>query len=213
MSMTNVWRSFLCLSLVSMAALSGCGDEVTQGGGGTGGDSGGAGGGSGGAGGGSGGAGGSGSGADCGGIAGLMCAANEFCDYSQNTCGAVDQLGTCKPRPVTCADIYMPVCACDGKVHANDCEAAGQGQDISNLGCSPPDATLFSCGPIFCSKGSDYCQRSVSDVGGEPDGFICKPLPGSCMAPAMCDCLAGEPCGSMCEALLDGSLKLTCPGG
>jgi hypothetical protein len=117
------------------------------------------------------------------------------------------------PKPDTCIDIYMPACACDGKVYANDCDAAAQGQDISSLGCSPPDATLFSCGPMFCVKGSDYCQRSNSDVGGEPASFTCKPLPASCMTPATCDCLANEPCGTMCEALPDGDLKVTCLGG
>jgi hypothetical protein len=150
----------------------------------------------------------------CGGIAGLQCGPTEYCDYDNNRCGAVDDLGKCKARPEGCPKSYFPTCGCDGMVYGNDCDAASKGADVSDLGgCMPPDASQFSCGHGFCAKGQQYCERAGSDVDGNPDSFTCRAYPGSCMPPADCACLANEPCGAMCEALPDGELMLTCLGG
>jgi hypothetical protein len=150
----------------------------------------------------------------CGGIAGVQCAPTDYCDYDNNQCGAVDDLGKCKPRPNGCPKSYMPTCGCDGMIYGNDCDAASKGSDVSDLGgCAPPDPGLFSCGHIFCAKDQQYCERSVSDVASIPDSYACKAYPAACMPPADCACLAGEPCGAMCDVLPDGELKLTCPGG
>ena len=67
----------------------------------------------------------------CGGFAGRLCADNEYCDYTDNDCGAADGPGTCKPRPEACTAIYSPVCACDGNVYGNECDAATHGLDVS----------------------------------------------------------------------------------
>ena len=69
----------------------------------------------------------------------------------------------------------------------------------------------FACGWTFCLLGSQYCQRVTDDTGGA-DGWSCLPLPDGCIDPS-CDCLADEPCGSICEAGPDGALVVTCPGG
>jgi hypothetical protein len=201
-----VW--FLGLCTVALALASGCGGET---GGGTGG---------------SGSTGSSGSstttssgsgaggGTACGGFTGNSCGPTEYCDFPRNTCGAADEQGTCKARPQACPDIYSPTCACDGKVYGNDCDAAGQGTDLSNFGdCPPPNPGLFNCGPTFCATNQQYCILTTSDVGGEPDSYGCGNLPAGCAVPATCDCLKGEPCGSICEVLSNGQLRLTCPGG
>ncbi|MCC6558685.1 MAG: hypothetical protein IT372_37595 [Polyangiaceae bacterium] len=205
------WK-VLSAVLAAGVMLAGCGDD-TGGGGGAGGQGGsttsttttGTGGG----GGGQGGQGGA-SGNECGGIGGIPCAADEYCDYGDNSCGADDGLGVCKPRPQGCPDVYMPACGCDGTVYGNECDANGAGSDISAYGgCTPPAGT-FACGYTFCATGQQYCQRSVSDVGGEPDIYMCMDLPAGC---GDCACLASEPCGSMCEQLPSGGFLVTCPGG
>ena len=67
----------------------------------------------------------------CGGIAGVRCADDEYCDYPNNDCGGADSSGTCKPRPEACPDIFKPTCACDGNVYPNECDAASHGFDVS----------------------------------------------------------------------------------
>jgi hypothetical protein len=157
--------------------------------------------------------GGSGGGMPCGGIAGTQCDAPLYCDYGEDTCGSADGSGTCKPKPQGCPDVFEPVCACDGKVYGNACEAAKAGLDVQALGGCPAPEGDFPCGAHFCSKASQYCQEDVSDVGGVPSTFSCKQLPAGCMVPgATCACLSGEPCGNMCQSA-DGGFTLTCPGG
>jgi hypothetical protein len=70
----------------------------------------------------------------CGGFAGMQCAADEYCDYTNNDCGIADGAGTCKRRPEACTDIYSPRCACDGEVYPNECDAAVHGLDVSANG-------------------------------------------------------------------------------
>jgi hypothetical protein len=210
------WRLIASGLVVAAIALAGCDGGGDGGEGGTGGVGPGSGGsgatGGGGGGGGAGGGGGEGgsSGSQCGGIAGLMCADDQYCDYHENACGVGDGLGTCKPRPQGCPDVYMPVCGCDGVVYGNECDANGAGQDVSDLGgCQAPQG-MFACGSMFCASGQQYCQRAVSDVAGTPDIFGCMPMPIGCDS---CQCLANEPCGAQCEQLPTGDFLLTCPGG
>jgi hypothetical protein len=154
-----------------------------------------------------------GSGSTCGGFGGVQCAADEWCDFAANDCGGADNTGTCKPRPRTCDDNFDPVCGCDGTVHANACEAEALGVDVSAIGSCPPEAGFFTCGPKQCEIDAEFCQRSVSDIGGEPDSFGCGQLPVGCGATPSCDCLANEACGFNCSGDAVGGFTLTCPGG
>lgn len=156
---------------------------------------------------------GGGSGRACGGFSGAQCAANEFCDFARNTCGATDEQGTCRPRPDGCGDVFAPVCGCDGVVHSNQCDASAAGVDVDASGSCPTTPGQFACGFRTCDVANQYCERGVSDIGGEPDSFICKPLPTSCGATPTCSCVTQEPCGSFCDPTPSGGLRLTCPGG
>jgi Cys-rich repeat protein len=78
----------------------------------------------------------------CGGFAGFACAADEWCDYPDDapSCGAADHIGTCRPRPEACPEIYGPVCGCDGSSYPNECYANAAGVDVWASGlCAPPE--------------------------------------------------------------------------
>lgn len=156
---------------------------------------------------------GGGRGRPCGGFSGARCTANEFCDFGRDTCGVTDEQGTCRARPFGCPDLFAPVCGCDGVVHSNECDANAAGVDVDANGSCPTPAGQFACGSRTCDTAIEYCERGVSDIGGEPDTFVCKPLPSSCGATPSCGCLTQEPCGSFCDGTPTGGLRLTCPGG
>ena len=52
----------------------------------------------------------------CGGLQGLVCSPDEFCDFDQGDfCGFADALGVCETIPMICTQHVDPVCGCDGK--------------------------------------------------------------------------------------------------
>lgn len=91
----------------------------------------------------------------CGGIAGIPCASNEYCDFPDGSyCGGDDSQGVCRPRPTDCPEPGgVPVCGCDGVDYLGDCSAYMTGTDIAHLGsCATPPPTTGvsatqSCGP------------------------------------------------------------------
>lgn len=140
------------------------------------------------------------------------CAADEYCDYPDNHCGA-GSAGQCVKRPAGCDLIYAPVCTCAGAEAGNECSAYSDGSDLNgNGGCKPP-VGMFECGQQFCATGNQYCEVIGSDLGGYPDTYTCKQLPAGCAAGVSCDCLKAEQCGSVCKADASGNYQLTCLGG
>jgi len=156
-----------------------------------------------------------GSGTQCGGFTAMQCAADEWCDFARNSCGATDESGVCRKRPVGgCDDILQPTCGCDGVVHDNACLANVAGTDADAFGMCPVPPGKFACGFTQCALANEYCQHSGSDIGNEPDGFVCKPVPATCPSQTpSCSCLTAEPCGTNCAGSGATGLTVTCLGG
>ena len=63
-----------------------------------------------------------GAGKRCGGIVGIACDRGLFCQLKTGSCRSADTFGTCTRVPRLCPKIFLPVCGCDGKTYANDCQ-------------------------------------------------------------------------------------------
>lgn len=74
----------------------------------------------------------------CGGIQGLTCKGEQFCQFQQvDQCGNGDQMGTCadKPAEETCKSWGdNPTCGCDGKTYGNICYASAVGVSTRSTG-------------------------------------------------------------------------------
>ena len=76
---------------------------------------------------------------DCGGLIGVSCADDEYCNYPSDAfCGAADGTGTCEKKPEACTQEDDPVCGCNGVTYYNACAAAAAGVSVTYVGeCAP----------------------------------------------------------------------------
>jgi hypothetical protein len=140
----------------------------------------------------------------------LTCNTSTYCDYMDNRCGDGVGTGMCRTRVQVCAAVIDQVCGCDGQIYNTVCAASAAGVDIDETGgCAAPSGT-FACGPRFCMKGTQFCERTFGGPAGAAGGFICRPLPSACTTPATCACLSATTCGGTCTMSSAGDLTTTC---
>jgi hypothetical protein len=80
----------------------------------------------------------------CGGPTGITCNSALWCQKAEGQCAAADAPGKCD-KPVTfCMRVSRPVCGCNGKTYANDCERQRVKVQLDHTGAckkeTPPPA-------------------------------------------------------------------------
>ena len=117
------------------------------------------------------------------------CVASEYCHGLDFGCDPATAFqATCRERPTVCEHIADPVCACDGEIYGNECEANAAGVQIKDEGptCVAPPGQ-FQCGAHFCDSASEYCE--AYDRG----SHLCKPWPADCGdAPSCASCFSSS---------------------
>jgi hypothetical protein len=126
----------------------------------------------------------------CGGLRGMPCAADEFCDFPPDAaCGLADGAGTCAPLPDDCSDVFAPVCGCDGATYSNACLANAAGTSVASNGqCKASGVVCGGLGGSVCAA-SEFCNFPPDMGCGLTDGA------GTCEArPATCDAVVAPVC-------------------
>lgn len=114
-------------------------------------------------------------------------------------------------------------CAPGTSSDLSQCWCSGFGGGASGCVCTPSgwscptepvDAGMatFACGDaLSCLRGSQYCRHVLSDVLGQPDGYVCSELPEDCGDD--CSCLPDAPGSGACVDDHAGGITVTVGGG
>ena len=121
----------------------------------------------------------------CGGIAGIQCPADQFCEFDEGSCGEFDMTGSCRPFSEFCTQQFDPVCGCDGQTYSNRCFAHSAGVSVRHAGeCDAPQGT-FCGGFLGQTCGADefcnYDDSAGSACGIADGGGTCEKRPEACI--------------------------------
>lgn len=75
----------------------------------------------------------------CGGGAHITCNSALWCQRTAGQCKVADAAGQCNKAPAFCMQIYRPVCGCNGKTYANDCERQKARVQLDYVGACPKE--------------------------------------------------------------------------
>lgn len=76
----------------------------------------------------------------CGGAANITCNSALWCQKTTaGQCKTADAAGQCDKAPAFCMQIYRPVCGCNGKTYANDCERQKARVQLDYVGACPKE--------------------------------------------------------------------------
>lgn len=133
----------------------------------------------------------------CGGIAGIACGPDEYCDFPDGSfCGGDDSGGLCRPRPTGCPDPGgIPVCGCDGHDYLAECSANLAGTDVAHAGscATPPPASSISATPSCGPADGPAWTFAVTD--GAP---VCAGIPlGASLSISVWEWLDGATAGTV----------------
>jgi len=130
-------------------------------------------------------------GASCDLFTGLFCGDNSYCEFDVGGCGASGQVGVCTARPEVCAEIFAPVCGCDGETYGNACEAAAAGFSIRSQGTCPVAGESI-CGGIagFVCAAGELCKFTDGSCGAADQSGYCIAIPNVCttVVDEVCGC-------------------------
>ncbi len=77
----------------------------------------------------------------CGGAANITCNSALWCQKTAGQCKAEAAAGTCEKAPTFCMRVSRPVCGCNGKTYANDCERQRAKVQLDHTGACPKEPT------------------------------------------------------------------------